>query len=74
MVLNHPAIHRLARRAGVKRLSSSTRRTIQAKAERFLQDLLHDVVIYAEHARRITILTQDIRWALKRKGMEVYGY
>ena len=48
--ITKPAIRRLARRGGVKRISSSTRRP----AVIFLENVIRDAVTYTEHARRKT--------------------
>lgn len=74
MELNIPTLHRLARRAGVKRLSTSSQDLIRAKAARFLEETLADLTIYTEYVKRNTVLVRDIRYILRRKGLEVYGY
>ena len=40
----------------------------------FLENVIHDAVIYTEHARRKTVTVMDIVYALKRQGRTVYGF
>ena len=63
--ITKPAIRRLARRGGVKRISGlmyeETRRVLKA----FLTDIIHDAVQYADCARRKTVTVLDVVHALK---------
>ncbi len=72
--ITKPAIRRLARRAGVKRISGmvydETRQTLRI----FLQSVIHDAVTYTEHARRKTVTAMDVVYALKRQGRTLYGF
>eukprot|EP00536_Pseudo-nitzschia_multiseries_P009953 jgi/Psemu1/24612/gm1.24612_g len=72
--ITKPAIRRLARRAGVKRMSGliyeETRKVLKA----FLEDLVRDAVTYTEHARRKTVTAKDVVYALKRQGRTIYGF
>ena len=66
-------IRRVARRAGVKRISS----TIYPATRDFLLDWLEGVVkdslIFMEHAKRSTVRSSDVVYALKRRGQNMYG-
>ena len=68
------AIRRLARRAGVKRISGfiydETRRVLRA----FLENIIRDTVTYTEHANRKTVTAMDVVYALKRQGKTIYGF
>ena len=72
--ITKPAIRRLARRGGVKRISASiyeeTRNTLKA----FLENVVRDAVTYTEHARRKTVTAMDVVYALKRQGRSLYGF
>merc|ERR1712146_201438 len=72
--VTRPAIRRLARRGGVKRLSSLSYEAIRTVLRQFLHHLLHDVVAYAEHGKRKTVLPHDVIHALARIGRIIYGY
>ncbi|CAN0034409.1 unnamed protein product [Sphacelaria rigidula] len=69
-----PAIRRLARRGGVKRLSGLVYEEIRGVLKVFLENLVKDVVTYAEHARRPTVTTMDVIYACKRQGRTLYGF
>lgn len=72
--LTKPAIRRLARRGGVKRISSQiydeTRQTLKI----FLENVIADAVTYTEHGRRKTVTAMDVLYALKRQGKALYGF
>lgn len=69
-----PAIRRMARRGGVKRISGmiyeETRRVLKV----FLENVIRDAVTYADHARRKTVTALDVIYALKRQGRTLYGF
>ena len=72
--ITKPAIRRLARRGGVKRISSfiyeETRNVLRA----FLESVVRDAVTYTEHARRKTVTAMDVVYSLKRQGRSLYGF
>ncbi len=70
--ITKPAIRRLARRAGVKRLAGNVYDEMRDILARFTQDVLRDSVSYTEHARRRTVTSKDVLAALKRQGRTVY--
>lgn len=72
--ITKPAIRRMARRGGVKRLSGLVYEETRAVTKDFLEKLLRDVVLYTEHARRKTVTPLDVVYALKRRGHSIYGY
>ena len=72
--ITKPAIRRLARRAGVKRISGLIYEETRGVLKVFLENLIHDAVIYTEHAWRKTVTALDIVYALKRQGRTVYGF
>jgi len=75
-----PAIRRLARRGGVKRISGlvyeETRNYLHNgdKGIGFLDDVIRDAVTYCEHARRRTVTALDVVYALKRQGHTILGF
>ena len=68
------AIRRLFRRGGVKRISGLMYEEIRAISKAFLENAIRDSMTYTEHARRKTISTMDIVYALKRQGKTIYGF
>jgi len=69
-----PAIRRLARRGGVKRVSSLVYEDVRAELKQFLKRVLHKTILYTKHARRTTVTVQDVVYALKREGRVLYGF
>lgn len=72
--ISRPDIRRLARRGGVKRISSSIYEETRGNLKQFLKDVIRDATIYTDHARRKTVTAMDITYALKRRGHTLYGY
>lgn len=68
------AIRRLARRAGVKRMSEGIYTEAPLALRAWLSAIVKDAVVYADHARRFTLTVNDIILALKRNGSTLYGY
>ena len=69
-----PAIRRLARRAGVKRLSGMIYEETRGVLKVFLERVIRDAVVYCEHSRRKTVTTMDVVYAAKRQGRTLYGF
>ena len=74
MGITKPAIRRLARRGGVKRISGMVYEETRGVLKIFLEQVIRDAVIYTEHARRKTVTTMDVVYALKRQGRTLYGF
>eukprot|EP00922_Rhytidocystis_sp_ex-Travisia-forbesii_P050495 GHVS01075042.1.p2 GENE.GHVS01075042.1~~GHVS01075042.1.p2 ORF type:complete len:112 (-),score=3.27 GHVS01075042.1:292-627(-) len=72
--ITKPAIRRLARRGGVKRISNLVYDEIRAVLKAFLEQMIRDAVTYTEHAHRKTVTALDVVYALKRRGRTLYGY
>ena len=71
--LTRPAIRRLARRGGVKRISDDTYETAQDAQRLFLELVIRDAVLYTEHARRKTVTALDVVYSLKRNGKTLFA-
>ena len=69
-----PAIRRLARRGGVKRISGLIYEETRGVLKVFMEGVIKDAVTYTEHARRKTVTAMDVVHALKRQGKALYGY
>ena len=72
--ITKPAIRRLARRGGVKRISGDIYEEIRGVLKHFLESVIRDSVAYTEHARRKTVTAMDVVYALKRQGRTLYGF
>ncbi|KAM5142144.1 LOW QUALITY PROTEIN: histone H4-like [Mantella aurantiaca] len=71
--ITKPAIRRLARRGGVKRISGLIYEETRGVLKVFLENVIRDAVTYTEHAKRKTV-TADVVYALKRQGRTLYGF
>ena len=60
------SIRRLARRGGVKRISSNVYSHSRQIIVTFLDKIMRDALTYMEHSRRKTLTTPDVIYALKR--------
>ncbi|CAE8634836.1 unnamed protein product [Polarella glacialis] len=72
--ITKPAIRRLARRGGVKRISGLIYEETRGVLKTFLENVLRDSITYTEHARRKTVTALDVVYALKRQGRTIYGF
>ena len=72
--ITKPAIRRLARRGGVKRISGLIYEETRSVLKVFLENVIRDSVTYTEHARRKTVTAMDVVYALKRQGKTLYGF
>ena len=72
--ITKPAIRRLARRGGVKRISSLVYDETRLVLRSFLENVVRDSVTYTEHAKRKTVTALDVVYALKRQGRTLYGF
>jgi histone H4 len=72
--ITKPAIRRLARRGGVKRISGLIYEDSRTVLKNFLENVVRDAVTYTEHARRKTVTALDVVYALKRQGRTLYGF
>ena len=65
--ITKPAIRRLARRGGVKRISGLIYEETRGVLKVFLENVIRDAVTYTEHAKRKTVTAMDVVYALKRQ-------
>ncbi|MCP9265825.1 Histone H4 [Dirofilaria immitis] len=72
--ITKPAIRRLARRGGVKRISGLIYEETRSVLKVFLENVIRDAVTYCEHAKRKTVTAMDVVYALKRQGRTLYGF
>ena len=62
--ITKPAIRRLARRGGVKRISGYIYEETRGVLKVFLEDVIRDAVTYTEHAKRKTVTAMDVVYSL----------
>lgn len=72
--ITKPAIRRLARRGGVKRISGLMYEETRGVLKLFLEKLIKDAVTYTEHAKRKTVTSLDVVYAGKRNDQTLYGF
>ena len=72
--ITKPAIRRLCRRSGVKRISGLIYDEARVVLRTFLEGVIRDAVAYTTHARRKTCTASDVIYALKRQGRTLYGF
>ena len=72
--ITKPAIRRLARRGGVKRISGQIYEESRSVIKTFLENVVKDAVTYTEYSRRKTVTALDVVYALKRQGRTIYGF
>ena len=72
--ITKPAIRRLARRGGVKRISGLIYEETRSVLKVFLENVIRDAVLYTECAKRKTVTAMDVVYALKRQGRTLYGF
>lgn len=72
--ISKPAIRRIARRAGVRRVGGACFKEINNAGRAYIKDVLSIAFVYATHAKRKTITCADILYSLKRMGIKYMGY
>lgn len=72
--ITKPAIRRLARRGGCKRISGLMYDESREVLKVFLKGVIKDACIFTESAKRKTVTCLDVVHALKSKGKTLYGF
>ena len=72
--ITKPAIRRLARRGGVKRISGLVYEETRGVLKVFLEHVIRATLCYTEHARRKTVTAMDVCYGLKKMGKTIYGF
>jgi histone H4 len=71
--ITKPAIRRLARRGGVKRISGLIYEETRGVLKVFLENVIRDAVTYTEHAKRKTVTAMALR-CLYNGDMPIYSF
>tara|TARA_B100000212_G_C27362753_1_gene528973 strand:- start:296 stop:685 length:390 start_codon:yes stop_codon:yes gene_type:complete len=74
MGITRPAIRRIARRAGIKRINGDFYEETRGVLKAWLENKLGAALCYTSHARRSTLYPMDVVYALKRHNETIYGY
>ena len=72
--ITKPAIRRLARRGGVKRISGLIYDETRGVLKTFIENVVRDAVTYCDYSKRKTVTSLDVVYALKRNGRTKYGF
>lgn len=64
----------MARRGGVKRISSGIYEDVRKAMRARLEVILKDCTIFLDHAQRKTVTVSDVIFALRRLGKPIYGF
>lgn len=72
--ITKPAIRRLARRGGVKRISANIYDETRTALKERLEAILRLCVMYTEHRGAKTVTVDDVVYALRRFGKPIYGF
>ncbi|KAL7922264.1 histone-fold-containing protein [Trichoderma austrokoningii] len=72
--ITKPAIRRIARRGGVKRISATIYEETRSAMKKFLKEIIHDAVAYVEHRKAKTVTIHDVLHSLQRRGRTLYGF
>ena len=72
--ITKPAIRRLDRRGGVKRISGLIYEETRGVLKIFLENVIRDAVTYTEHAKRKTVTAMDVFYVLKKQGRISYRF
>jgi histone H4 len=71
--ITNPAIRRLARRGGIKRISKAFYEEVRGNLRLFLEKVVRTAVIYTQHAKQQTVTYNSMTQALKHHGTPVWG-
>lgn len=69
-----PSIRRLARRGGIKRISSMMYDESRFVLKEFLTDVMRATVVHTDHANRRTVTAKDVVRAMSSRGRTIYGF
>ncbi|AAQ15724.1 histone H4 variant [Trypanosoma equiperdum] len=68
------SIRRLARRAGVKRISGVIYDEVRGVLKTFVESIVRDAGAYTEYSRKKTVTAAHVVFALRKRGKVLYGY
>ena len=68
------SVRRLARRAGVKRISGLLYEEVRGVLKSFVEKVVSDAVAVTEYSRKRTVTVGAVVATLKKRGRMLYGY
>ena len=68
------SVRRLARRAGIKRISGLLHEETRGIIKSFVEGVVRDATAYTEYARKRTVTVGAVVAALRSRGRAIYGY
>ncbi|CAG9571346.1 histone H4 [Leishmania major strain Friedlin] len=68
------SVRRMARRGGVKRISSEVYEEVRRVLKAYVEDIVRCSTAYTEYARKKTVTACDVVNALRKQGHILYGY
>jgi histone H4 len=72
--ITKPALKRLARRGGVKRISAQVYNVMRKAIQDFLDNVIFRGLVIAQHMKKKTITVDHMVRALKSSGHAIYGF
>lgn len=72
--ITKPAIKRVCRKGGIKRIGSAIYEETRGVLKVYLENVLKDCITFCEHSRRKTVSSTDVVHALKKRGTPMYGF
>eukprot|EP00998_Keelungia_sp_KM082_P010176 NODE_6371_length_642_cov_67.873786_g6348_i0.p2 GENE.NODE_6371_length_642_cov_67.873786_g6348_i0~~NODE_6371_length_642_cov_67.873786_g6348_i0.p2 ORF type:complete len:181 (+),score=35.02 NODE_6371_length_642_cov_67.873786_g6348_i0:68-544(+) len=72
--ITRPALRRLARRGGVKRIQAAIYNDERGVLKEWLYRIIEDSLQYTDYQKRKTLRPADVVNALKRRGRFLYGF
>lgn len=73
LCIRKPALKRLCRRAGIKRLDGRTYGEIRSALHSYLAPIVRQALLVMKHNGRKTVSLEDILWVLKHNQTPLYG-
>lgn len=71
--IRKPALKRLCRRAGIKRLDGKTYGEIRTTLNDFLKPIIRQSLLVMRHSGRKTVTSDDVVFVMKTNQLPVYG-
>ena len=71
--ITKPALRRLARRAGCKRVSAQIFESARDVCKAFCESVVFYALMYKDCFKRSTISLKDVNFALRKRGYQVLG-
>lgn len=67
--ISKPALQRILRRAGVKRIKGQMYDELRSVMKRYMENMIKNIVVFVEHDKRKTIQMEDLTAALEINGV-----